>query len=147
MPQQSSLLCDSEGRPDRTVTGGPYVETGPGGPRLRQLSTILSKCLLSQIRLRDIVSQSFLTHINVGSARRPQAPRPFRYTVTPTPRVYCFEPKRLPNESDSFSLQAVRASMFGALFAGRFSSLPTKMCNIVWEVSPSGSAESTRWPF
>ena len=40
-------------------------------------------------------------------------PRPFRYSVNPSSKVTCFEPKALPENLEKLDL---RASMFGAVF-------------------------------
>ena len=57
--------------------------------------------------------------------------QPFRYKVTAAPRVYCYEPKKLPENA---SLTELRASMFGAYFLGKFGKLPkSKMAGLLWE--------------
>ena len=60
-------------------------------------------------------------------------PRPFRYSVNPSSKVTCFEPKALPENLEKLDL---RASMFGAVFLKKFNVLPKSgMSSIVWEAA------------
>lgn len=58
------------------------------------------------------------------------APLPFRYQLSPMAKINCFDPRDLPAGSDKMDL---RPTMLGVVFKSHFSSLPSKMTQLLWE--------------
>lgn len=55
---------------------------------------------------------------------------PFRYDVTPLPKINTFIAKPIPSDANKMEL---RASLLGAMFKGSYTSMPTAMAQIAWE--------------
>ena len=60
-------------------------------------------------------------------------PRPFRYSVSNSGKVHCFEPKAL--NIPATDMMQLRSSMFGAVFVGKLCHLSklSTHAHLVWE--------------